>query len=89
MGLIFVTILPSVRLKHFNVFYFTHLLGIVAILIVCLHASTMFYCTAPGLAMWLLDWGMRLYELRTKLDGKVVSIRNGWYWYVDPVIWIL
>lgn len=30
----------------------------------------------------LLDWGMRLYELRKKLDGKVISIGNGWYWLV-------
>ncbi|MCJ1476012.1 hypothetical protein MMC13_004676 [Lambiella insularis] len=39
----------------------------------------MFYCAAPGLAMWLLDWGMRLYELRKRLDGKVVSLGSGWY----------
>ncbi|KAJ5889694.1 hypothetical protein N7504_010504 [Penicillium tannophilum] len=64
MGLIFVTTLPRIRLKHFNLFYFTHLLSIVAVIIICLHASTVFYCVAPGLAMWVLDWGMRLYELR-------------------------
>ncbi|MCJ1432439.1 hypothetical protein MMC27_001795 [Xylographa pallens] len=29
--------------------------------------------------MWLLDWGMRLYELRKKLDGKVIHLGNGWY----------
>ncbi|MCJ1292574.1 hypothetical protein MMC34_004125 [Xylographa carneopallida] len=39
----------------------------------------MFYCTAPGLIMWVLDWGMRLYELRKKLDGKVIHLGNGWY----------
>jgi hypothetical protein len=80
MFLISVTTLPSIRQKHFNLFYFTHLLAIVAVVIICLHASTMFYCTAPGLAMWLLDWGMRLYELREKLDGKVTTFGSGWYW---------
>ncbi|MCJ1402627.1 hypothetical protein MMC11_005847 [Xylographa trunciseda] len=39
----------------------------------------MFYCTAPGLVMWVLDWGMRFYELRKKLDGKVIHLGNGWY----------
>ena len=89
MCLISVTTLPRIRSKHFNVFYFTHLFSIVAILVICLHASTMFYCTAPGITMWLLDWGMRLYELRKKLGGKVISVGNGWYWYSDPVIRLL
>ena len=79
--LMFITTLPRIRGKHFNLFYFTHLLGIVAVIVICLHASTMFYCTAPGLVMWVLDWGMRLYELRKKLDGKVISFGNGWYRY--------
>ncbi|MCJ1366582.1 hypothetical protein MMC16_005711 [Acarospora aff. strigata] len=39
----------------------------------------MFYCTSPGLAMWLLDWGMRLYELRQALYGKITNFGNGWY----------
>lgn len=60
MCFIFGTSLSFVRAKHFNTFYFTHLTAVVAIIIVCLHASTMFYCLAPGLVMWLLDWWMRL-----------------------------
>ncbi|KAI9678175.1 MAG: phosphate system positive regulatory protein pho81 [Caeruleum heppii] len=77
--LIFLTTLPIIRAKHYNVFYFTHLSGILAVVIICLHASTMFYCTAPGVAMWILDWGMRAYELKRKLDGEVTTIGNGWY----------
>ncbi|KAI9843903.1 MAG: hypothetical protein M1837_006057 [Sclerophora amabilis] len=77
--LIFFTTLPTIRKKHFNVFYFTHLLSIVAVIVICLHASTMLYCTAPGLAMWILDWGMRLWELRESLDSKVIALGNGWY----------
>lgn len=79
MSAIFITTLPAVRRKHFNLFYFTHLLAIVMVIIICLHASTMFYCTAPGLAMWTLDWGMRLYELRRMLNGEITTIGNGWY----------
>jgi len=80
MALISITTLPVVRLKHFNLFYYTHLLVIAAVIVICLHASTVFYCAAPGLFMWVLDWGMRLYELRQKLDSRVFSIGNGWYW---------
>ncbi|KAI9796650.1 MAG: hypothetical protein M1833_006090 [Piccolia ochrophora] len=29
--------------------------------------------------MWLLDWGMRLYELKERLDGKVSAMGKGWY----------
>lgn len=84
MATIFITTLPALRTKHFNLFYFTHLLAIVMVIIICLHASTMFYCTAPGLAMWTLDWGMRLYELRRVLDGEITTIGNGWYWSANP-----
>ncbi|MCJ1371147.1 hypothetical protein MMC20_002362, partial [Loxospora ochrophaea] len=39
----------------------------------------MLYCTAPGLAMWVLDWGMRFYELRQRLDATLSSLGSGWY----------
>lgn len=77
---IFMTTFPAVRRNHFNVFYFTHLLSIVAVVVICLHASTMFYCTAPGLAMWILDWGMRICELSGKIDSQLEAIGNGWFW---------
>lgn len=83
MCAIFVTTLPAVRRNHFNLFYFTHIFAIVMVIIICLHASTMFYCTAPGLGMWFLDWGMRLHELSRTLDGEISTIGNGWYWYVQ------
>ena len=77
----FLTTFPEIRRKHFNLFYFTHLLSIVAVIVVCLHASTMFYCTAPGLAMWVLDWGMRIYELSGRMDSSIKAIGNGWFWF--------
>ena len=86
MLVIFITTLPPIRTKNFNVFYFTHLLVILAVIIICLHASTMFYCTAPGLAMWLLDWGMRLYELKSSIKGSLSTVGNGWYWFVYQVL---
>ena len=79
MCLILITTLPKVRQRHFNIFYFTHLTVIVAVIVICLHASTMFYCTSPGLVLWLLDWGMRVYELRKAVDAKVSTIGNGYY----------
>lgn len=81
----FFTSFPIIRRKHFNLFYFTHLLGILAVVILCLHASTMFYCTIPGLSMWLLDWSMRLFELREKLDSRLEALGNGWYRYVNSI----
>lgn len=76
---VFITTFPVIRRKHFNVFYFTHLLMIIAVVVICLHASTMFYCTAPGLAMWILDWGMRIYELSGKMDSTLVAVGKGWF----------
>ncbi|KAJ6002921.1 hypothetical protein N7451_005468 [Penicillium sp. IBT 35674x] len=68
MGLILVTTLPKIRLKHFNLFYFTHLLSILAVIIICLHANTVFYCVAPGLAMWVLDWGGATVRVERVID---------------------
>lgn len=80
MLIISVTTLPQIRRKHFNLFYFTHLSSILMVVVICLHASTMFYCTAPGLAMWCLDWSMRLQELKVLLPGQISTFGNGWYW---------
>ena len=82
---VFITTFPGIRRKHFNCFYFTHLLMIVAVVVICLHASTMFYCTAPGLAMWTLDWGMRIYELSGKMDSTLVAIGKGWFCLTVPL----
>ncbi|KAL8743914.1 MAG: hypothetical protein Q9190_003779 [Brigantiaea leucoxantha] len=79
MAAIAVTTLPTIRRKNFNLFYFSHLFSIPMVVIICLHASTMLYCTAPGLAMWCLDWSMRVQELRKKLPGKISALGSGWY----------
>ena len=82
---VFITTFPVIRRKHFNVFYFTHLLMIIAVVVICLHASTMFYCVAPGLAMWILDWGMRIYELSGKMDSTLVAVGKGWFCLTVPL----
>jgi len=74
-----ITTLPGVRRNHFNIFYFTHLTIVFAVIIVCLHASTMWYCTSPGLVLYMVDWSLRLYELRQQVEGKVTTIGNGYY----------
>ena len=79
MVLVFFTTLPGVRRRYFNVFYFTHLAIIVGVIVICLHASTMFYCTSPGLVLWLVDWAMRVYELWSPVDGRVTTIGKGYY----------
>ena len=83
MMAMFLTSFPVVRRKHYNIFYFTHLTGILGVVAICLHASTMFYCTAPGLSLWLLDWAMRAFELRQKVDGRLTSLGRGWYRYIS------
>lgn len=80
MLILCITTLPEVRRKHFNLFYFTHLSSILMVIVICLHASTMLYCAAPGLVMWCLDWSMRLHELRSLLYGQISTFGNGWYW---------
>ena len=89
MCAIAITTLPKVRKANFNLFYFTHLLAILMVVVICLHASTIFYCTSPGLAMWFLDWMMRLWELRMSLDGSICTLGKGWYWSVKPPLYSL
>ncbi|KAI4270084.1 MAG: hypothetical protein L6R38_007238 [Xanthoria sp. 2 TBL-2021] len=85
MLIISITTLPKVRRKHFNLFYFTHLFSILMVIVICLHASTILYCTAPGLAMWCLDWSMRLHELKLLLYGELSTFGNGWYCITVPI----
>ena len=37
--------------------------------------------------MWLLDWSMRVFELRDKVDGRLKGLGNGWYRYEHYQIW--
>ncbi|KAK4691736.1 hypothetical protein P7C71_g5327, partial [Lecanoromycetidae sp. Uapishka_2] len=35
--------------------------------------------------MWVLDWGMRIYELSGKMDSSLVAIGNGWFCLTLPL----
>lgn len=55
MLFICVTSISIVREKWFKLFYWVHSLVLLSIVIAALHASTLFYCIAPGIFMWFLD----------------------------------
>lgn len=55
MLMIALTSIRIVRRKWFKVFYWVHAMSLLAIFIAALHSSTLFYCIAPGVFMWLLD----------------------------------
>lgn len=85
MMVITLTALPFVRRRFYNVFYYCHLVISICIFIgACLHASTDFYLLLPGLFLWVVDWGLRLFGgdakgLHTKL--LVVGEDAGSDWY--------
>ena len=35
--------------------------------------------------MWILDWGMRLYELSGKMDSTLVAVGKGWFCLTVPL----
>ena len=53
--LIVITSNRFVRGRWFKIFYWVHTLSILSIIVAALHSSTLFYCIAPGIFMWLLD----------------------------------
>jgi len=77
----FITALPIIRRWNYNIFYYTHIIGAIAIMIVlCLHASTNFYFLLPGLVLWVSDWVWRVsHRLGTGVEAIVEKAGNGWY----------
>lgn len=63
MLMIVITSIRIVRRKWFRIFYWVHAMCIPAIVIASLHSSTLFYCIAPVVFMWLLDKCVYLYAL--------------------------
>ncbi|KAF2679031.1 hypothetical protein K458DRAFT_461829 [Lentithecium fluviatile CBS 122367] len=76
-----ITALPIIRRSNYNIFYFTHIIGAIAIMILlCLHASTNFYFLLPGLVLWVSDWMWRVsHRLGTQVEAIVEKAGNGWY----------
>ncbi|CAH0046840.1 unnamed protein product [Clonostachys solani] len=83
--LIVLTALPFVRRRLYNVFYYSHLITSILILVGAgIHASTDIYFLIPGLVLWTVDWAIRLFggEAGGLHKTQVVSVEdasNGWY----------
>ncbi|RBR25384.1 uncharacterized protein FIESC28_01821 [Fusarium coffeatum] len=82
--IILVTSMPWIRRRHYNLFYFSHvILGTLTIVASCLHASTNFYLLLPGLLLWIADWIRRLFfgeakGLASKTPAVLEIAENGW-----------
>ncbi|CAG9989230.1 unnamed protein product [Clonostachys byssicola] len=89
--LIVLTALPFVRRRFYNVFYFSHVIISILILVGAgIHASTDIYLLIPGLVLWAVDWAIRLFggELGGLHKTQAVSVEdasNGWYRISLPV----
>ncbi|EME49618.1 hypothetical protein DOTSEDRAFT_68412 [Dothistroma septosporum NZE10] len=75
-----ITGLPWLRRKHYNAFYFTHIiLAFLLIWALCVHSSTGFYFLLPGLVLWVADWLWRTQNsLYTKQEVQVEYAGNDW-----------
>ncbi|KAH7139604.1 hypothetical protein B0J13DRAFT_586227 [Dactylonectria estremocensis] len=86
MIMITLTALPFVRRRFYNVFYYCHIFTSICIFVgACLHASTDFYLLLPGLFLWVVDWGLRLFGgteakgLHKKVMASGEDAGNNWY----------
>ncbi|KAI9148388.1 ferric reductase [Paramyrothecium foliicola] len=81
---ILITSIPWIRRRHYNLFYFSHvILGILILVGSCIHASTNFYLLLPGLLLWIADWIRRLFfgeanGLVRKTPAVLENADNGW-----------
>lgn len=85
MILIITTSLPVLRRKSYNVFYYMHVISSFWVFVaLSVHASTDFYFLLPGLVLWIVDWGWRLFRgtgggLGKKVVGTLENAGEGWY----------
>jgi hypothetical protein len=72
------------RKKHYNFFYYTHVIcGNVIFIASCIHASTNFYLLLSGLLLWIGDWIRRLFfgetnGLSTKTLATIENLGGNW-----------
>lgn len=90
MVVIIVTALPVFRRRAYNAFYYAHIICSTLIFSsASIHASTDFYFLLPGLLLWVLDWGWRIFRgetgLQKKVEGKLEDAGYGWYRITLPV----
>lgn len=85
MVLIIITSLPVLRRKSYNVFYYVHVISSFWVFVaLSVHASTDFYFLLPGLVLWIVDWGWRLFRgtgggLGKTVVGTLENAGQGWY----------
>lgn len=85
MTAIIITSLPALRRKSYNTFYYVHVIcSFWAFVALSIHASTDFYFLLPGLILWIVDWGWRLFRgtsggLGKKVVGTLENAGQGWY----------
>ncbi|KAH7009741.1 ferric reductase like transmembrane component-domain-containing protein [Ilyonectria destructans] len=85
MIIITLTALPYIRRRFYNVFYYCHIVTSICIFAAAsIHASTDFYLLLPGLFLWIVDWGLRLFGgdaqgLHSSLVATGEDAGNGWY----------
>lgn len=82
---IMITSLPALRRKSYNTFYYVHIIcSFWVFVLLSVHASTDFYFLLPGLILWIVDWGWRLFRgtsggLGKKVIGTIENAGEGWY----------
>ncbi|KAJ4989555.1 hypothetical protein SVAN01_04932 [Stagonosporopsis vannaccii] len=82
---IVLTSLPFVRRKNYNTFYYFHVFCGTSIFIgASIHASTDFYLLLPGLFLWVIDIGMRLFSgesggSHNKVTAIIENAGADWY----------
>ncbi|POS76834.1 hypothetical protein DHEL01_v204765 [Diaporthe helianthi] len=92
MVLIIITSLPALRRKSYNVFYYVHVIASFWVFVaLSVHASTDFYFLLPGLVLWMVDWGWRLFRgtsggLGRKVVGSLENAGEGWYRICLPAL---
>lgn len=73
--LMWVTSLPGVRRKNFELFFYTHQLFIVFVVFLALHVGDFIFCFAAGpIFLFMLDRFLRFWQSRKTVD--VVSART-------------
>jgi ferric-chelate reductase len=82
--LIVLTSIPWIRRRHYNLFYYNHvLLGTSIFATSCIHASTDLYLLIPGLLLWFIDLIRRFFFGETNGLSRTVLATlehadNGW-----------
>ncbi|KAI9319342.1 ferric reductase like transmembrane component-domain-containing protein [Dichotomocladium elegans] len=72
--LLFVTSFEFIRRNYFEIFYYTHILGIfVAIIATCMHEVSCFYYFIPTVLLWFFDRCWRSYQ-SWMLKSKLIQI---------------